>query len=69
MESKIGNGRLLRVSEAAELLAVRESTIRAWLLHRKLSKVRVGARAVRIPATEVERIITEGTVPAREPRR
>ncbi len=69
MESKIGNGRLLRVSEAAELLAVRESTIRAWLLTRRLAKVRLGRRAVRIPATEVERIIAEGTVPAREPRR
>lgn len=56
--------RLLRVEEAAELLAVKPSTIRAWLLHRKLGRVRVGARAVRIRASEIERIISEGTIPA-----
>ncbi len=61
--------RLLRVSEAAELLAVRESTVRAWLLKRRLGKVRVGRRAVRIPFTEIDRLIAEGSVPARAERR
>jgi excisionase family DNA binding protein len=56
--------RLLRVEEAAELLAVKPSTVRAWLLHRKLGRVRVGARAVRIRASEIERIISEGSIPA-----
>ncbi len=60
--------RLLRVEEAAELLAVKPSTIRAWLLGRKIGRVRVGARAVRVPASEVDRIIAEGSIPARERR-
>jgi excisionase family DNA binding protein len=57
---------LLRVEEAAELLAVKPSTVRAWLLRRKLKKVRVGSRAIRVPATEITRIIQEGEIPARE---
>ena len=61
-------GQLLTVAEAAARLAVKESTIRAWLLARRLSRVRIGRRAVRIPTTEVERIIVEGTIPARERR-
>ena len=60
---------LLRVEEAAEFLNVKPSTIRAWLLRRKLPKVHVGARCVRIPREALEKLITEGTVPAREDRR
>ncbi len=61
--------RLLRVEEAAELLAVKPSTIRAWLLRRKIGRVRVGARAVRVPASEVERLIREGEIPPLEQSR
>lgn len=59
---------LLRVEEAAELLGLRPSTIRAWLLRRQIASVHLSGRAVRIPLEEVERIIREGTVPAREVR-
>ncbi len=58
--------RLLRVEEAAEFLNVKASTIRAWLLRRKLPRVRVGERAVRIPLEALEKLITENTIPARE---
>jgi excisionase family DNA binding protein len=61
--------KLLTVAEAAERLALKESTIRAWLLARRLVKVRVGRRAVRIPLDAVERLVAEGTIPAREERR
>jgi len=61
--------RLLRVEEAAELLNVKPSTIRAWLLKRKLPRIRIGARSVRIPAEALEKLIAENTIPAREPRR
>jgi excisionase family DNA binding protein len=57
---------LLRVEEAAELLNVKPSTIRAWLLKRKLPHVHIGQRAVRIPRVALEKLITEGTVPERE---
>ena len=65
MNRKFASG-LLRVEEAAQLLNVRPSTIRAWLLRRKLPKVRVGDRAVRIPLEALEKLITENTVPAKE---
>jgi excisionase family DNA binding protein len=61
--------RLLTVPEAARRLAVKESTIRAWLLARRLGKVKVGRRAVRILNTDIERLIAEGTIPARAERR
>jgi excisionase family DNA binding protein len=69
MEHKATAQQLLRVSEVAERLALKESTIRAWLLARRLAKVHVGRRAVRVPVSEVERVIVEGTVPKREVRR
>ena len=58
---------LLRIPEVAEQLSLRPVTIRAWLARRKLSFVRVG-RSIRIPRSEVDRVLTEGTVPRREPR-
>jgi excisionase family DNA binding protein len=60
---------LLTAAQVAERLSMKESTIRAWLLARRLSHVRVGRRAVRVPVSEIERIIAEGSIPAREPRR
>lgn len=68
MEQRAQSKQLLRVSEVAELLAVKESTIRAWLLARRIACVRVGGRAVRIPLSEVERMVATGTVPARMTR-
>jgi len=58
---------MLTVRETAERLGLRECTIRAWLAARKLSFVRLG-RAVRIPESEVSRLIETNTVPRREPR-
>jgi excisionase family DNA binding protein len=59
---------LLTVREAALHLNLRESTVRAWVLRRRLAYVRVGRRAIRVPRSEIERIISEGTVPARDTR-
>jgi excisionase family DNA binding protein len=69
METKKTQHALLRVAEVAERLSLRESTIRAWLLSRRIGQVRIGRRSVRIPLAEVERIIGEGSIPAREDRR
>jgi excisionase family DNA binding protein len=70
MEQRTTNAQqLLTAAQVAERLAIKESTIRAWLLARRLARVRVGRRAVRIPESEVERIIAEGTIHAREVRR
>jgi excisionase family DNA binding protein len=53
----------LTVSEVAEHLGLSQFTIRAWLAARRLAFVRLG-RSVRIPRTEVNRILNEGLVTA-----
>ena len=52
------------VEQAAEELNVAQSTIRAWIGQRRLGHVRLG-RAVRIPASEIQRLLEIGFVPAR----
>lgn len=49
------------VPEAAERLALKERTVRRWILLRKIDYIKVGG-AVRIPASEIKRIIQEGRV-------
>ena len=60
--------KLLTVAQTAEALNVKPSTIRAWLLRRKLPRVSCG-RAVRVPAEAVAEFIERNTIPAREERR
>ena len=50
------------VRETAEELGLSPATIRAWIHQRKIGYVRLG-RAVRIPASEIRRLIEQGTVP------
>jgi len=58
---------VLKVNDAARLLGVKDATIRAWVLRRKIPYFRAG-RCVRFKREWIERIIAEGTVPAREAR-
>lgn len=55
---------MLTVKQAAERLGLKAATLRAWIGQRRIGIVRLG-RAVRIPLEEVERLIAEGTIPAR----
>jgi excisionase family DNA binding protein len=59
-------GALLRVPEAAALLGLKPATVRAWLLQRKLPCVGLSARAVRLRREDIERIISQGFVGARQ---
>ena len=59
---------LLTVAETAEALNIKISTVRAWLLRRKLPRVNCG-RSVRIPANAVTEFIERNTIPAKEERR
>jgi excisionase family DNA binding protein len=59
---------LLRVSQFAKDSNLREPTVRAWMRQRKISFVRLGGRAIRIPRSELDRLIREGTVPVRKCR-
>jgi excisionase family DNA binding protein len=62
------SGRELRtVKQAARDLAVSEHTIRSWVATRKIASIRLG-RAVRIPASDIDRLIEQGTVPALDAR-
>ena len=58
--------KLLRVPEVADLLGLRVSTIRSWILYRRIVFVRVGRRAIRVPLSAVQAIIDAGLVPTRE---
>ena len=53
----------LKIKETAARLGRSEWTIRAWLRQKKLGYIRLG-RAIRIPASEVARVIAAGWVKA-----
>jgi excisionase family DNA binding protein len=58
---------LLRVNEFAALLDVTPACVRRWLLERKIASTRIG-RLVRIPRSEIERLVESGLRPARPVR-
>jgi excisionase family DNA binding protein len=51
------------VHEAAEELGLSVHTVRAWIASRRLGHLRLG-RAIRIPASEIRRILEKSLVPA-----
>jgi excisionase family DNA binding protein len=55
---------LLSIPQFAQLLNVTVSCIRRWASEHRISVVKVG-RLTRIPKTELDRIVAEGTRPAR----
>jgi excisionase family DNA binding protein len=61
------NDRLLTLREAAERTGHRESTWRAWVLHRRVPYYKVG-RSVRILERDLERLIEEARIPAQDLR-
>ena len=52
-----------KVKEAARELGLSPHTIRAWIAARKIAALRLG-RAVRVPPSEVDRLLREGLIPA-----
>jgi excisionase family DNA binding protein len=52
----------LTVREAAKRLGLQESTIRKWILQRKVGVVRLG-RAVRLRAADLDRMLSEAYRP------
>jgi excisionase family DNA binding protein len=55
---------LLSVPQMADRLGVTRACIRRWILERKITTVKLG-RLIRIPASEVERLVSSGMRPAR----
>jgi excisionase family DNA binding protein len=54
---------LLTLEEAARRLGMKVVTIRMWASARKIARVKIG-RAVRIPETEIAKLIERGLIPA-----
>ena len=48
---------LYTVREAAKLLTLKESTIYRWIFDKKISPKKIGSRVVRIPQSEIDRIL------------
>jgi excisionase family DNA binding protein len=61
----MATGKLLTVRECSERTGHRASTWRAWVLHRKVPFYKVG-RSVRIAEADLERLIEQSRIPARE---
>jgi excisionase family DNA binding protein len=59
---------LLTVEQAAALLALKVSTIRAWILRRRIPFVKLGRRAVRLRRGDLHAMIDVGAVPAKPDR-
>lgn len=59
---------LLSVRQVAERLGVTEAAIRRWLLERRIASVKVGRRLIRIPSSEITRILNAGFRPVRPSR-
>jgi excisionase family DNA binding protein len=59
---------LIKVDEFAAALRVKPSCVRRWILERRISTVKLG-RLVRIPISEIERIVQSGFRSFHEPRR
>ena len=54
---------LLKVPEFCNPLKIKLATARSWILKRRIAVVKVG-RLVRVPRSELDRIIREGFRPA-----
>lgn len=58
--------KLFTIPEFAERLRKKQSGVRRWVLERRIAVIKVG-RNVRIPESELRRIVSEGFRPARQP--
>jgi excisionase family DNA binding protein len=56
--------KLLTLERAAERLGLKVVKVRMWASSRRIARVKIGRRAVRIPETEIEKIIERGLIPA-----
>ena len=61
------NKRYFSCNEAAEYTGTKPPTWRKWIAERRVTVVRLG-RAVRITIEEIDRLLNESVVPAREAR-
>jgi excisionase family DNA binding protein len=56
---------LLTVGEAADLLRLKVSTIRAWVLQRRIPFVKLGGKRVFLRRQDLAALVTASIVPAK----
>lgn len=56
---------LYSINEAAKILGVMPSTLRSWRFFGTLSVIRIGPRLIKVPQSEIDRIISKGREPIR----
>ena len=56
---------LLSVAEAAQALGLKPATLRVWIARRRVAHIKLG-RSVKVPPAEIERLIRDNFVPARQ---
>jgi excisionase family DNA binding protein len=59
---------LLTIDEAARAMSMKPKTVRAWIAQRRISVVRPMGWSIRVPASEIDRIINRDIIPAVEER-
>jgi hypothetical protein len=57
---------MLSLAQAAPRLGLKISTMRSWVLLRKISYIKLSPRCIRISAVELEKLIAARTIPAKE---
>lgn len=57
---------LLNVREAASMLRLQVSTIRAWVLQRRIPFVKLGGKRVFFRRADLEELVTASVVPAKQ---
>jgi excisionase family DNA binding protein len=61
--------RLLKIDDFAAALGIKPSCAKRWIFERRIASVKVGRRLIRIPASEIDRIVLAGFRPAAQTRR
>jgi excisionase family DNA binding protein len=59
---------LLTIREAALILRLQVSTLRAWILYRKVPFVKLGGKRVLFRRSDLEKLVASSVVPARDHR-
>ncbi len=56
--------KLLTAEQAAQILGIKLVTMRSWIAKRMVGSTRLGKRAIRVPDSEIQKLIERGSVPA-----
>ena len=59
-----GRSDLLTIVEAASMLRLQVSTLRAWVLHRQIPYVKLGGKRVFFRRDDLDTLIAQSVVPA-----